>query len=522
MQWCRSIEGVTRALAQLATGSALAGLICTLPQAFAEEAPGAPAIAGPAVVDQVQGTLRAERDGRTLRLVAKDSVRTGDVLLTTSASRAQIQLPTAGGLQIGPSSRLRITQLDPALPVALSLHTGFLNVTNTAVDAPHVRVEVPNWSIDVGTGDALVQADETQVTLCADPASAVLIDGASADTPNGMPASCVQLRRGRAPSAFDVDAAGLALAREQLDLRKVLGRAAIRAAAPSAEVEPVPRPAPPPPVIVIEAPESASDPAPALAADLAPVPATPAPPEGSAPVTGASAAVLARAEIGRAPVPTAPAVPGVAAPTAPVAAPAATVAAPSPGATVSAEAAASPSASLPASAVDSGATSPPLAPTTPVAAEPTTDPLAPAPPSVAVSDGTTAATPATAAGGAVSPATGELAVSAVPAASLPPRAESPVGAASEEGADAIPQPPHAGPEWIVNVASFGDGEAGARAVARLTEGGFAAALRQETVRGRASWRAVITGFSTETQANQAARRVVSDYGYRTAWALRTR
>jgi hypothetical protein len=108
---------------------------------------------------------------------------------------------------------------------------------------------------------------------------------------------------------------------------------------------------------------------------------------------------------------------------------------------------------------------------------------------------------------------------------LPPTAAGPsASSAFVETALAEPSvaPATLGPEWIVNIASFNEADVGAAAVKALGDRGIPAVLREEMVRGRATWRAVVPGFPDEAQANVVARRLSREHGYRAAWALRTR
>jgi len=86
-----------------------------------------------------------------------------------------------------------------------------------------------------------------------------------------------------------------------------------------------------------------------------------------------------------------------------------------------------------------------------------------------------------------------------------------------------PAPPSRSPErWIVNVASFAD-PADAKAMAqRLRGGGFEVALREDLVRGAPSFRTVISGLENEEAAKKVVERLDREYGYRSAWALRSR
>lgn len=90
------------------------------------------------------------------------------------------------------------------------------------------------------------------------------------------------------------------------------------------------------------------------------------------------------------------------------------------------------------------------------------------------------------------------------------------GAASAEGSAGD------GPEWIVNVMTVTDPNVAQQHIARLTGAGYPATLRNEIVRGRASYRVIITGISNEQGARRTAQLLSSKMGYTGAWSLRKR
>ncbi|MCC2657816.1 MAG: hypothetical protein K0Q76_2924 [Panacagrimonas sp.] len=79
-----------------------------------------------------------------------------------------------------------------------------------------------------------------------------------------------------------------------------------------------------------------------------------------------------------------------------------------------------------------------------------------------------------------------------------------------------------GPEWIVNVATYEDALTAQQHVQQFQGQGFNAAVRQESIKNRTSYRVVIEGLPNES----AARSVVADlgarYGVKSAWAMRKR
>lgn len=87
--------------------------------------------------------------------------------------------------------------------------------------------------------------------------------------------------------------------------------------------------------------------------------------------------------------------------------------------------------------------------------------------------------------------------------------------------DAAP-PSLTGPEWIVNVTSVTDPAAARRHLEALNEAGYPATMRTEMVRGRASYRVIISGISNEQGARRTAQLLSSKMGYTTAWPLQKR
>lgn len=85
-----------------------------------------------------------------------------------------------------------------------------------------------------------------------------------------------------------------------------------------------------------------------------------------------------------------------------------------------------------------------------------------------------------------------------------------------------PPPPPPGPEWVVNILSTNDLASAEGHATRLIAAGFAALVRSETVRGRASYRVLVAGIDSEAAANGIARSLAERHGYRTAWVLQKR
>ncbi len=111
----------------------------------------------------------------------------------------------------------------------------------------------------------------------------------------------------------------------------------------------------------------------------------------------------------------------------------------------------------------------------------------------------------------------EVAAYATEAASVPSEIPMPESAMI---APAPPVPESLPAEWIVNVASYPSDEAAQQHAQQLVAENYVASVRQETVRGRASYRVVIEGMPTEAAAQSAAAALSSRYGLQSAWVLR--
>lgn len=107
---------------------------------------------------------------------------------------------------------------------------------------------------------------------------------------------------------------------------------------------------------------------------------------------------------------------------------------------------------------------------------------------------------------------------AVLSARLPPRF------AASAFTPVVPEPPTApsGPEWIVNVMTVTDPKMAEEHLQRLTTAGYPAMLRAEQVRGRASYRVIIPGLSSDQAANRMVELLKKNLGYVGAWSLQKR
>lgn len=106
-----------------------------------------------------------------------------------------------------------------------------------------------------------------------------------------------------------------------------------------------------------------------------------------------------------------------------------------------------------------------------------------------------------------------------PTLSPSPSPSSPESAAAAEQ-QAIPEAER--PEWIINVATHANADDAKRHVDQLIAAGFKATARQETVRGRTSYRVVIERLPSETAAQSALADLNAKYGNGSAWSMRKR
>jgi hypothetical protein len=74
----------------------------------------------------------------------------------------------------------------------------------------------------------------------------------------------------------------------------------------------------------------------------------------------------------------------------------------------------------------------------------------------------------------------------------------------------------------VNVATYAAPEMAQQHAQQLIAQNFKANVRQETVRGRSSYRVVIEGLPTEAAAQAAVADLGTRWGVRSAWAMRKR
>lgn len=159
------------------------------------------------------------------------------------------------------------------------------------------------------------------------------------------------------------------------------------------------------------------------------------------------------------------------------------------------------------------------------------EPAVPARPAVS-SPGTVPATPASQASHVApaapvaAPASG-AATATVPTPTAPETVPVQPAAPTSEGsnpasAESAPAPETAGPEWIINVLTLTDPAAADQHVRRLTEAGYPAELRAETVRGRSSYRVVIAKVNSEQAADRIVQLLGAKMGYPSAWAMQKR
>jgi cell division septation protein DedD len=77
------------------------------------------------------------------------------------------------------------------------------------------------------------------------------------------------------------------------------------------------------------------------------------------------------------------------------------------------------------------------------------------------------------------------------------------------------------PEWLVNVDSFADPTRAQQLLDVLKGAGYPAALRTQLVQGVPSYRVVIPGLSTESEANTVVSDLEQHFELTSAWVLRT-
>lgn len=426
-----------------------------------------------------EGTVSLRRGGNTESLKPGFLVFSEDRVMLAPRARAELQLARYGEINLAAQraeaalsfERLPFSSWAVDLETRMRLEGGLMRVRwmrpGDAADWP-LSVDVDRWSADLGNGEFLFKRDGSSATVCVLSGKLDLV-GAESGSGRTTPAagSCVELRAGDAPREVAL------VAEDWSDLRADLAVAAtspdssrslqLPPAAPQqpARVEPV---VTPPPVAAADRPALEAP----VVAPPPPVPAT-EPAMAVAPPAASVSVVVPDA----APVVAEPAAASVAAATE---SPAVTEVAPPP---VVVEAA--------------PAQPPAAAPPVQTAVEPTTPP----PPADAASAAT--------------------AVTATPAP--PPVSAAPVVAKPEgDGAMAA----GTGPEWIVNVMTVTDPEVANRHLKTLVDAGYPAVLRQETVRGRGSYRIIIGGIANEVGARRVADLLVSKMGYAAAWPLQKR
>lgn len=109
-------------------------------------------------------------------------------------------------------------------------------------------------------------------------------------------------------------------------------------------------------------------------------------------------------------------------------------------------------------------------------------------------------------------------VSLRPLSGEPPSLAEPVAPVIAPG---LAPPASGNPEWIVNVMTVTDPKVANEHLAELARLGYPALLRQEVVRGHASYRIVINGIGSEQGARRTAQ-LLAGKGYPGAWPLQKR
>ncbi|MGQ0698256.1 MAG: SPOR domain-containing protein [Panacagrimonas sp.] len=150
-----------------------------------------------------------------------------------------------------------------------------------------------------------------------------------------------------------------------------------------------------------------------------------------------------------------------------------------------------------------------------------------APPSPGPADLSRNPVPVPNAGSAPAPveetATAATTGSATAATPATPETQAPAGAATDVAVTSpAPTAPPPGPEWIVNVTSFSSPVEADEHVQILVKAGYPASLRTEMVRGRASYRVVVQGLTSQQAAERTVGLLADKMGYTTAWVLQKR
>lgn len=432
-------------------------------------------------IEQIEGSVSVQRGGRTVALQSGFLVFNDERVMLAPESRASLLLARHGHLEFQPESgpgaltvqKLPFSSWAVNLETALRVDSGALRVRwmrPANADEWPLEVLLGPWRAQLGNGEFLFRSAAHAAEVCNVSGAITVVDESAAWRGPVPVGQCLALREGETPAAFALVGASWT------GLTSVVSAAPAQAAAAETRQERALSALPQgkKPAASGESARPVVTPPPAV---VAPSPAVQVP----APQTPAAPAV---AEVS----PRKPEVPAVVAPSA--AEPPPVIPEPSPPGEAVVIVPASPlEPEVPSQAA---AITPP--PSTPVAAAPEAAPSNIAPPvsmrrlaeSSAMRE--SAATPAPA-----------NAVAMVPAETAP-----------------------SGPEWIVNVMTVTDPKVADEHLQRLTTAGYPAQLRSETVRGRASYRVIVPGLSSDQAATRMVDLLRRNLGYTAAWSLQKR
>ncbi|MCC2657309.1 MAG: hypothetical protein K0Q76_2417 [Panacagrimonas sp.] len=429
-------------------------------------------------IERVLGGASIRRDGRTLAMQPGFLLFNGELMTLLPGSRVDLRLMRYGDIDAMAASnvvgklsfdKLPFSSWAVDLATHIRLDTGVLRVrwarSGDAEDWP-LSVLVDRWKIDLVNGEYLFRRDDQGMVSCSVSGKVELVDESANVREPLAPGHCLTFTRDGTTERTELAIAewpelGVVLMREQLGGSMSSERSL--AMRPRAESS-----------------------APVVAA---PVVAAP-PPQAAAPKGTTPQATTPQATTPQATTPQAT-TPQATTPHSPLPVPP----------------------RVPLSVAEESVQAPPVKP------EPRSE--LPSKPAPAPAPADTAVAPAPDQPAAASPPDGDS--KSAPAPSAPAAAS---GAAATMQANAQSAAAEgssgSGPEWIVNVMTVTDPDVAKQHIATLTGAGYPATLRKEVVRGRTSYRVIISGISNEQGARRTAQLLSSKMGYTTAWPLQKR
>lgn len=488
-------------------GRALAAVMLAAPAALMAQAElpaaGDPAATRVLSVAGMQGTGMLGRNGRHEALRPGFLVFDGDSLELDAASRAELQLGGHAALVLASSDdggaalhfeRLPVSTWAADRDTRMRLDHGLLRLARGGADDQGewpVAVQVDRWFAQMGAGEFLYRRDARGVAVCKLSGALVVSDAGAGWREQPAEGQCLLLEPGQAaPRREELAGQDWRALQPVTSAGATVALAADRSLAVAAPVAARAKSS-----VVPPAPGSAVPPAPPLGRvpDTTAVPVSPAaidPPDLERPLAPAAARAVAA--------------PSTAAGIERVPATIAVAVRPS---------------TIDASALDPSAprrappgSAPRLALSSTLSRE-ATAPAAVAPAAVAVPPPPlTLSTP-------LAPPVSQRPLSGEAASQVEPGGTAPVPTAAALPATA---PQAAGnPEWIVNVMTLTDPKLANDHLTELARLGYPAQLRQETVRGRVSYRLVVGGIGSEQGARRTAQ-LLAGKGYPGAWPLQKR